>query len=368
MSIVAINVKPTKKVKSSNILRGLKQAFAHEPGKNYRTACQFQPGLINLEDKNQSPSGLNPSGDNVCQMHTHSNKVPPISEAATVILTRQQAGRFQIYLLQRSYESGFMAGNFVFPGGMIDPEDRNIDLFQAHSDLNLNAIASRLGGGLAAEKVLPFCVAAIRETLEEAGVFLAHKEKNRRQRLDEACSLRLASRLPRDWFVRLVTGAGWRLTLTALSRWSHWITPELMKHRFDTRFFIAAMPAEQHCRPDSRETVKGVWTGPEEALAGNLDGSIPLSPPTLVTLHELLSFTSLKDLQIESGQRSWGPAICPRLVPLAKGAVIIEPWDPQYHDTEIRIAADALPSSLLPVGEPFSRIWYDGRLWRPISV
>lgn len=301
-------------------------------------------------------------------MDTNQNTEHKITEAATVILTRERAGRFQIYLLKRSSKSGFMAGNYVFPGGMLDPEDRDINLFETHSDLDLNAIATRFGGDLTAEKALTFCVAAIRETLEEAGVFLASNDNKFEEKLEKACSLRLAANLSKDWFVKLVADTKWRLTLTALSRWSHWITPDLMKHRFDTRFFLAAMPADQHCRPDSRETIHGLWISPEEGLAGNMDGTIPLSPPTLATLHELLKYQSLKDLQTESRQRPWGQTISPRLVPLAKGAVIVQPWDPYYREKEISIALDKLPTSIVPVGRPFSRIWYNGRLWRPVRA
>ena len=285
-----------------------------------------------------------------------------------MILTRERADRLQIYLLKRSVKSGFMAGNYVFPGGTLDPEDRDINLFESHSDLDLSAIATRLGGDLPAETALAFCVAAIRETLEEAGVFLAHHNVNLDKKMEQIDSLRLTANLTKGWFAKLVSGTGWRLTLTALSRWSHWITPKLMKRRFDTRFFLADMPADQYCQPDSRETVQGLWISPEEGLAGNMDGTIPLSPPTLVTLHELLKYPSLRDLQAESRRRSWGQTVFPRLVPLATGAVIVEPWDPQYHEKEICIDLDDLPNSILPVGEPFSRIWYDGRLWRPVKV
>ena len=302
------------------------------------------------------------------QMNTDQNSNQNIVEAATVILTRERVGRLQVYLLKRSSKSGFMAGNYVFPGGTLDPEDRDTRLFATHSDLDLGGIASRFGGDLAAESALTFCVAAIRETLEEAGVFLACRDDTFEKKLEAVSSLRLAENLSRDWFVNLVAGSKWRLTLTALSRWSHWITPELMKRRFDTRFFMAAVPAGQHCRPDSKETVQGLWISPEEGLAGNMDGTIPLSPPTLVTLHELLKYPSLNDLHIKSNQRPWGQAIIPRLVPLAKGAVIVEPWDPMYREKEIRIAPDHLPASILPVGKGFSRIWYDGSLWRPVRV
>jgi len=301
-------------------------------------------------------------------MTTNQNTNQGLAEAATVILTRERAGRIQIYLLQRSSKSGFMPGNYVFPGGALDPEDRDINTFKAYSDLDLNAIAARLGGDLTPQSALTFGVAVIRETLEEAGVFLACNDNKFEKKLQGIGRLRRGGNLPRDWFVKLVAGTQWRLTLSALFRWSHWITPELMKRRFDTRFFLADMPADQFCRPDAKETVQGLWISPEEGLAANLEGKIPLSPPTLVTLHELLNYRHLKDLQAESRQRPWGQAILPRLMPLAKGAVIIEPWDPLYRDKEIRIAPDSLRHSILPVGEPFSRIWYDGILWRPVRA
>ena len=301
-------------------------------------------------------------------MLPHTQKPANITEAATMILTREQAGRIQIYLLKRSAKSGFMAGNFVFPGGTIEDADRDVDLFRTHSDLTPDEIASRFGENLTGPGALAYCVAAIRETLEEAGVLMACHEENRGRKLEEACRLRMSADLAKDWFARLVSDTGWRLALTALSPWSHWITPELMKRRFDTRFFIADMPADQHCRPDSRETVQGIWISPHEGLEGNLDGTVPLSPPTLVTLHELLDYQNLEDLRKESSRRIWGQAILPRLVPLAQGAVIVEPWDPQYGEKEIHISLKALPASILPVGEPFSRIWFDGQLWRPVRV
>ena len=58
----------------------------------------------------------------------------------------------------------------------------------------------------------------------------------------------------------------------------------------------------------------------------------------------------------------------PRLVPLAKGAVIVEPWDPMYREKEIIIFPEDLATSVLTVGEPFSRIWYDGGLWKPVGI
>ena len=245
-------------------------------------------------------------------------------------------------------------------------DDRKFSLFKNHIDLDPNKLRPRFGRDLSQREALAFCVAAIRETLEEAGVFFAHSDDELEVHLEHARSLRLSAKLDDAWFAKLVLNARWRLTISALSCWSHWITPELMKRRFDTRFFLAVMPAGQFCRPDSKETVAGQWLNPKEGLTGNLDGKIPLSPPTLVTLHELLKYPTLKELQTEAKTRQWGRPLLPRLIPLSKGAVIVEPWDPMYNTKEIDISSDDLSGLVLPVGEPFSRIWYNEGIWKPI--
>jgi len=301
-------------------------------------------------------------------MNTRNAKSPKITPAATVILTREQNGKLQVYLLKRSPKSGFMAGNFVFPGGTLDRNDQLFNIFSNHCDLAPNDIWHRFGPDLSYRKAQAYCIAAIRETLEEAGVFLARRNDAAAADFERVCSLRLVAKLEKDWFVRIVENERWCLSLSALFSWSHWVTPILMKRRFDTRFFIAAMPASQICRPDNRETVQGLWLSPLEALAGNLAGKIPLSPPTLVTLHELLKYHNLKDLRHAAKHRQWGQTIQPRLVPLSEGAVIVEPWDPVYHQKEINIDTEDLPASVLPVGKSFSRIWYDGCVWKPIRI
>jgi len=301
-------------------------------------------------------------------MKPSSANPPGITPAATVILTREHAGQLQVFLLKRSLKSGFMAGYFVFPGGALDREDKHFNIFSRHCDLAPDEMITRFGPDLSREEALAYGAAAVRETLEEAGVFLAHRPAATAAGLEQACNLRLAAGLEKDWFLQLVVKEGWCLTLSALTRWSHWITPELMKRRFDTRFFLADMPTDQFCRPDDRETVQGLWLSPWDALTGNLAGQVPLSPPTLVTLQEILQYNSLKDLHRGARHRQWGPQIMPRLVPLSKGAVIVEPWDPMYSQEEIHIDLDELPASVLPVGKSFSKIWLDQGVWKPIGL
>ncbi|CAB1077150.1 hypothetical protein JY97_03465 [Alkalispirochaeta odontotermitis] len=292
---------------------------------------------------------------------------PEVTAAATVILVREQADTFQVYLLKRSPKSGFMAGNFVFPGGMVDDNDRRFKLFSKCCDLTPAELANRFGPDLPLEEALTFCIAAVRETLEEAGIFLAKNIDASTAELERINKLRLDADLEPDWFASLMENESWSLSLSDLYCWNHWITPVLMRHRFDTRFFWAAMPAGQTCRPDARETVQGLWVNPMQGLAGNLTGDIPLSPPTLVTLHQLSKYRTLAELHSAAAGRSWGQTIMPRLVPLEQGAVIVEPWDPQYHQSDIDIDPEDLPSCVLPVGASFSRIWLDQDIWKPIG-
>ena len=302
------------------------------------------------------------------RMPTVSAKNAEIIPAATVILVSDRDGKLQVYLLKRNPRSRFMAGYFVFPGGTVDRRDRRFDLFSRNCDLACDAIFSRFGPELTEAQALAYCVAAIREIFEEAGVCLFQRDNL--QPIDLNCinRLRTSTGLKKDWLLKFAAADKCRLALSSLARWSHWITPELMTRRFDTRFFLADMPANQFCLPDECETVQGVWLSPAKALAGNLAGKIPLSPPTLVTLHELLKYTSVNNLQTENRRRPWGQARLPRLVPLPNSAVIVQPWDPLYHQEKIDIDLQSLPAMVLSVGESFSRIWCDNGIWKPIRA
>jgi hypothetical protein len=140
-----------------------------------------------------------------------------------------------------------------------------------------------------------------------------------------------------------------------------------MPQRYDTRFFMVLMPDDQTCTPDLIEATHGIWINPEKGLAGNLNGDIPLSPPTLVTLQELLQFPSLKALKKEIKNRTWGKALLPRMVASNEGKIFLEPWDPMFNQ-EDDISISKLKKLILPPGEPFSRLWLHEGLWKPVGI
>jgi 8-oxo-dGTP pyrophosphatase MutT (NUDIX family) len=296
------------------------------------------------------------------------NTPPPLRQAATVILAREKNKALEVYLLRRSTKSGFMGGLYVFPGGVVDQEDFGFDAWAPHIDLTLDQVENQLGGNtLSKEDALGFSIAAIRETLEESGVFIASGKDKIQKDMDDIAAYRLNKNLPKSWFKTKIAKENWILSLSSLGRWSHWITPELMKKRFDTRFFIAIMPEGQACVPDNMETKHGVWITPQNALEQNLEATVPLSPPAVVTLTRLLKFNTLNKLKHDIQTRSWGEPITPRLVPSSNGSVILEPWDPMC-DKDCKVDTSDFSKKLLPPGSEFSRIWCDKGVWKPVGV
>ena len=298
---------------------------------------------------------------------TQTNQIP-LRKAATIILVREKNSVLEVYLLKRSSKSAFMGGLYVFPGGVAEPEDFGFESWISHIDLSWDRIEQQLGGDtISTDDILGFSIAAIRETLEEAGVLIASGNGRPEQVFDRFATYRLKRDLPNDWFRIKIAEENQTLSLSELGRWSHWITPKLMKKRFDTRFFIVFMPEGQTCVPDNLETERGIWLPPLTALERNLKTEIPLSPPTLVTLAQLLKFNNLNQLKQEIRNRLWGMPIAPRLVPTSNGHVILEPWDPDW-DSDRKNDTSDVSNKVLPAGSWFSRIWCDKGVWKPVRV
>lgn len=288
--------------------------------------------------------------------------------SATIILVRNHEDTLQVYLLRRHSKSSFMAGNYVFPGGMVDADDQDQDAWIGCVDLNTQELNDRFGGDFSQADALAFGVAAIRETYEESGVRLweiPDEEMETIHRLDQQ---RTGKSLDIKWLNESARSGEWRLSFSRLFRWAYWITPEAMKRRFDTRFYVAVLPNGQTCTPDNRETTHGLWISPSQALADSRVGKIPLGPPTLMTLHQLSKYQNLDALFSELPQRPWGKPIMPRLITTPKNSIFLMPWDPEYNTDQLDFDFDEMPERVLPVGTDFSRLWENQGICRPVSV
>ena len=215
----------------------------------------------------------------------------PIRIAATLILLRDGANGMEVLMLRRADKPDDQnSGASVFPGGVVDTHDRSLHLMCKGLD---DAGASRRLG--VAEGGLDYYAAAVRECFEEAGVLFACDAEDRVVELDRLPASRLeamrhAAEQGTDALLAMCEAQGWRLAMDRLAYFSHWLTPPGMPRRFDTRFFIAEMPAEQSVKPDGRETVEHMWLKPADAV--HPDRGLKLMNVTRRTLEQLAAFES----------------------------------------------------------------------------
>ncbi|WP_418958305.1 NUDIX hydrolase [Streptomyces tritici] len=211
--------------------------------------------------------------------------------AATVLLLRDGAGGPSVHMLRRRASMAFAGGAYAYPGGGVDPRDEQPVHWAGPS---LKEWAGRLGVTGEAEAQAIVC-AAVRETYEEAGVLLAGETADTVvgdttgedwERDREAL---IARELP---FAEFLDRRGLVLRSDLLGAWARWITPEFEPRRYDTWFFVAALPAGQRTRDTSSEADRTVWIRPADAAAGYDRGELTMMPPTISTLRGLERFGS----------------------------------------------------------------------------
>jgi 8-oxo-dGTP pyrophosphatase MutT (NUDIX family) len=197
------------------------------------------------------------------------NAGPPTEprQAAAVILLRGADRALEVLLVKRNPASRFMGGAWVFPGGALTAAD---------------------GDDEAAQKV-----AAARELHEEAAVTLPDPD--------------------------------------ALVKFSRWITPPQIRTRFDTHFFLAAVPDGPSPRADGRECVDLGWFTPDAALEAHRAGEILLVFPTIKHLEQLRRFGSADELLSYARGRAVVP-VEPRVVTTGETARVVLPGEPGYDD------------------------------------
>jgi 8-oxo-dGTP pyrophosphatase MutT (NUDIX family) len=218
-------------------------------------------------------------------------------DASTVVLLREgdrRPGGLEVYLLRRVDQMAFAGGFCVFPGGGVDPRDFDQEIAWAGPDAEEWA---RLLGTSASHARALVC-AAVRETFEESGVLLAGptpdtvvadttgEEWEVERKALEARELSLTDFLRRRDLVVRSDLLGW---------WGSWITPVFEPRRFDTRFFVAALPGGQVTRDVSTESETVLWMPVREVIRAVDAGQLAMLPPTYATCLELYDATTVEE-------------------------------------------------------------------------
>jgi 8-oxo-dGTP pyrophosphatase MutT (NUDIX family) len=247
----------------------------------------------------------------------------PARDAATVALLRDGHDGLEVYLLRRVAAMSFAPGAYVYPGGSVDADDRDADL--RWSGASPAEWAATFGTD--APTALALVCAAVRETFEESGVLLAGPGADEvlpDVSGDEWEAEREALEARRQSLSQLLARRDLVLRSDLLRPLGHWITPEAEPRRFDTRFFLAAMPEGQICRDVGGEADTRVWVRPQDALASDL----LIMPPTRSVLVDLSRFEDVASAL--AAERAITPVL-PKFA-LVDGEVrFLRPEDPGYR-------------------------------------
>ena len=248
--------------------------------------------------------------------------------SATVVLLRDAGEDLEVFLLRRHGQSDVLGGAYVFPGGKVDAEDRE---WAQRLDRDPEQLHALLGEPeLAPDESAGLFVTAIRELFEETGVLLA--DVSPPQAREAWAALRTGPR-----FDELLAPTGVRLQAGALLPWSRWITPALSsvgRKRFDTRFFVATVPAGQEAGHDEHEATESLWLTPRAALQQYWDGHIELAPPQIMSLSHLARHRSVASVRAAAQARR-PPCIRPEPRDVEGTRVLCYPGDP-WHSESVR--------------------------------
>lgn len=205
---------------------------------------------------------------------TSDNPVTP-RPAATCVVLVETAGGLEVLLTQRSQNLASFTGMWVFPGGVFESQD-----YQQGAIDDLEQVGRW---------------AASREVEEETGV---------------------------------------QLDANALAFFSHWTTPSRMKKRWATWFYLALLRKRPSVQIDPAEVADYRWLSIGEAIALQANGTLPMSPPTLVTLNHLAEFDSLKAVGEFLATHSVD-YVQPRAVTTDEGNWIIQPNDAAFESGDL---------------------------------
>ena len=206
-------------------------------------------------------------------------EVPALPAASAIVL---RDAPLEVLMLRRHAAASFMPNAWVFPGGMTEPEDR----------------------ALAATELDAMRITAVRETFEEAGVWLGGRlpdaeQKRARLHAGDVSLRELLAEAP--------------VRMESLVYTSRWITPVGVPKRFDTWFFLAEVSRDAIASAELRETTAVQWVQPREALARHAAREMQMVFPTLRNLEALLGFEAAHAL-MESRRGATIEPVLPVLV------------------------------------------------------
>jgi 8-oxo-dGTP pyrophosphatase MutT (NUDIX family) len=223
------------------------------------------------------------------------------NKASTIIVARPQVnGGFEVLMTRRHPKLQFLGGYLVFPGGGMETQDYSPRMLSRCRGLSAVEAQERLGGAVAPDISLGHWVAAVRELFEEAGIHFFVTRDN--GAVAEAVQKRLAERRNhlaegRVDLAALLESEQLFCDLSCMTYLFQRITPERHEVRFDTRFYLAALPENQSPLTSTEEVEETLWLTPETALEQSNAGVHRMVPPTIIALRLLAEHQSWESVR-----------------------------------------------------------------------
>lgn len=205
-------------------------------------------------------------------------------DAVTVVLLRDGTAGLEAFLLRRVKGMAFAGGMSVFPGGGVDRRDADTSVAWAGPP------PSWWGSvfGVDEATARAFVCAAVREMFEESGVLLAGPDATSVVADTRPFADARQALVDRDVsLAQFLAASNLVLRADLLRPWANWVTPYDEPRRYDTRFFVAALPEGQRADGATTEASDAAWQTPLEAIEDAREGRRMLMPPTWRTLDEV---------------------------------------------------------------------------------
>lgn len=203
-----------------------------------------------------------------------------ITPAATVILLREP---MEVLAITRAAGMGFAGGAMAFPGGKVDALDvAQGPVFAGFEGLDPVDAAARIAGA--------------RETFEETGVLLSEGAIVFESKRAEARRALVAHKIG---FADALAAFGHVLDADALRPFARWVPPAGLHRRFDTRFYLARLPAGETAAHDGAETTAARWMHPDKMLELHAAGEADLLFPTRCNVERLAGFGDVAALMAD---------------------------------------------------------------------
>ncbi|MEI8155913.1 MAG: NUDIX hydrolase [Burkholderiales bacterium] len=271
----------------------------------------------------------------------------PPRNASTVVMMRDTSHGLEVFLVKRHGLSDVLGGAYVFPGGKLDVADCQLNPL-THLDQRPAQLHASLGEPQTdISTATGLYVAAVREAFEESRVLFS------RDIASAKAALLQGKNKP---FNQVLAELQVRLQTRSVLPWSRWITPRMpsiTNKRFDTRFFVAAVPHEQVATHDNHEATESVWLAPRAALEQYWDRKIELAPPQIMSLAHLARHNTV-DSVMQAARSQLPPLILPEAFDKAGIRVLCYPGDPAHS-----VKQQALPGP--------TRLMYRNSRFEPVD-